>query len=731
MLFRGTDVIPEDGRKGVLRSVLWALAGFLSALAAVSIIYPGTADVAFSGRAAAFTLLLAAVLLAVAGLAVISYTGRVSALVSKALDRLSGGDYEARITCYPGWLRGVPESFERLARALEDRAKHDLASHEETALLRRQSVGLEERLTNANADLSKKETLLKEVNRELISANRAKTDFISRMGRELRLPLNTIMGLSDFMLRGGLGPLSEKQRDYIDKIRTRADNLLDLENNIVEYSMLDSLDPPRFREIGVREVAEEVASSLGPYARQMDVSVELDIAVETVKADINKLRYILYDLLHNAVKFNLPGGKTTLSAKAVEAERARDRLAMSGMDCPPEACPGFVEFVVEDTGIGIPTSRYGELFRPFSQIPDDMGRKPGGAGLSLFLVRKFVEQHGGCVWVEPGSRGGSRFRVLMPSTPSGESIPVFRKKKVMIVEDDLDQMNLVSAYLADAPYELIKVNNGLEALKVLDEVTPDIILLDVMLPGMDGIEVCWAVKRQENFKSLCRVPVIMTTSRTDMENKLNAIRAGADDVIFKPMDRRLLVERIKYLLEAREELENVMASYRDLEKEALVDPLTGLFNRRYMDDVIVREFMTSKRYGRNLSVLMMDIDNFKAYNDMFGHLAGDELLRKAASIFVDSVREVDIVARYGGEEFMVILPETPPDLAIVAAERIRNSVEKNTAVTLSIGQASFPDDAGELAELLRNADTALYRAKRTGRNRTVGFEDCRMPDTGA
>ncbi len=717
-------------RIGMLRAVVWGLVGFLAALTAVSVIYPGTASVIFSGRAIALTLLAAAVVLTAAGLVLASHAVKTAARLSEAMDALAKGDYTARMTYCPGWLKGVPEAFERLARDLADRAERDRVRREEAVLLRQRSIGLEERLTSASVDLSRKETLLKEVNRELINANRAKTDFISRMGRELRLPLNTMIGFLDFLLRGSSGPINEKQREYMEKIRYKADNLLDLENNIVEYSMLDSIDPPRFSEISIREVATDVVNSLDAYARQMEVSIELDIGVETVNADVNKLRYILYDLMHNAVKFNLPGGKATLAVSTVEPGQAIERLARAGVDCPEEGCPGFVEFVTEDTGIGIPPARHCELFRPFSQIPDESGRKPGGAGLSLFLVRRFVEQHGGCVWVESGSVGGSRFHVLMPRTPLKGGVQAYRKKKVMIVEDDPDQMKLVCAFLAKTPYELIKVDNGLDALKVLDEQIPDIILLDVMLPGMNGIEVCWAVKRQEKFKGLCRVPVVMMTSLTDMENKLNAIRAGADDVIFKPIDKRLLKERIHNLLEAKAELEDMMASYRDLEKEALVDPLTGLFNRRYMDDVITREFMNSKRYGRNLSVLMMDLDHFKAYNDMFGHLAGDELLRKTASIFVGSVREVDIVARYGGEEFMVILPETPPDLAMVAAERIRGAIEKNTAVTLSIGRASFPNDAGELNELLRNADAALYRAKQTGRNRTVSFGECRIRDTG-
>jgi len=714
-------------KKGMKRPLMCALAILSTATAVAVIANLGLTGSAFSDRPLVSALLAAAAVLAVIGLALALYAGRFAEDTIRAVDRLADGDYSARLEGLPRWFKGVPEAFERLAVSMSEHSRRTDETTTETAILMQKSAGLEEKLTSINSELSRKEALLREVNRELVNANRSKADFISRMGRELRLPLNTIIGLADFLAQERIGGLNEKQKEYIEKILERAYSLLDMENNIVEYSMLYSMDPPAYRDVNSDEVAAEVACSLERFAGSRGVAIELSVPKMKIRADQNKLRYILYDLLHNAVKFNMPEGGARLSASAVTADKAIDLFHRFGVECPDNGPRSYIEFVVEDTGIGIPQSGYPELFKPFSQVSGEIGTGPGGVGLSLYLVKRFVEQHGGCVWAEPAEPNGSRFHVVLPSEPyEGVGTPVCRKKKkVLLVEDDPDQMNLISIYLSGEPYEIIKASDGLEAIRLLDVITPDIILMDVLMPGMGGIDVCHTVKRQDKFRGLHRVPVVLMTSLTDMDNKLNAIKAGADDVIFKPVDRRLLVERVKYLLEAKEELEGVMASYKDLEKEALIDPLTGLFNRRYMDDAIAREFINSKRYGRNLTVLMLDLDHFKAYNDMFGHLAGDELLKNAASLFVDSVREVDIIARYGGEEFMVILPETPPDLAGVVAERIRTSIAANTPVTLSIGLASYPEDAGELSELINNADAALYRAKEAGRNLTVSYRDCR------
>jgi len=721
--------MPEKPVKtGMKWPLLCALAVLFTSIAAAVIANRGIVGLIISGRPLVGALLAAAALLAIIGIALALYSDRFAADTIKAVDRLAGGDYSARLEGLPRWFKGVPEAFERLAVSMSEHSRRTDETTTETAVLMQKSAGLEEELTSINTELSRKEALLKEVNRELVSANRSKADFISRMGRELRLPLNTIIGLSDFLAQERIGGLNEKQKEYIEKILERAYSLLDMENNIVEYSMLYSMDPPAYRDVYSDEVASDVAGSLERFAGSRGVAVELNVPRVKIRADQNKIRYILYDLLHNAVKFNIPGGIARLSAGTVNGDEVKDVFGRFGVECPENGPQSYIEFVVEDTGIGILESGYPELFKPFSQVSGEGGggAGPAGVGLSLYLVKRFVEQHGGYVWAEPAEPSGSRFRVVLPSEPyEGVGTSVCRKKKkVLLVEDDPDQMNLISIYLSGEPYEIITASDGLEAIKLLDVITPDIILMDVMMPGMGGIDVCHTVKRQDKFRGLHRVPVVLMTSLTDMENKLNAIKAGADDVIFKPVDRRLLVERVKYLLEAKEELESVMASYKDLEKEALVDPLTGLFNRRYMDDAITREFINSKRYGRNLTVLMLDLDHFKAYNDMFGHLAGDELLKNAASLFVDSVREVDIIARYGGEEFMVILPETPPDLAGVVAERIRTSVAANSPITLSIGLASFPDDAGELSELINNADAALYRAKEAGRNLTVSYRDC-------
>ncbi|HEX9861093.1 MAG TPA: diguanylate cyclase, partial [Nitrospirota bacterium] len=277
--------------------------------------------------------------------------------------------------------------------------------------------------------------------------------------------------------------------------------------------------------------------------------------------------------------------------------------------------------------------------------------------------------------------------------------------------------------LKDDRYVLYKATDGVEALSMAEDVYPDLILLDVVIPRMDGITVCSTLKQQDRFSRFKHVPIVMSTSLTEVEKRVEAIQAGADDILIKPVDSKLLKERVRTLLEAKDEFESILASYRDAERNATVDPLTGLYNRRYMEGIMTREFMNARRHGRDLSVLMMDVDHFKNYNDKFGHQAGDNILKGVSRIFRDIVREVDLVARYGGEEFIAILPETPPDMAAMVAERIRTAVEDGNEVTISIGAASYPGDSTDMADLIKDADTALYAAKDAGRNRTVKFND--------
>jgi len=210
--------------------------------------------------------------------------------------------------------------------------------------------------------------------------------------------------------------------------------------------------------------------------------------------------------------------------------------------------------------------------------------------------------------------------------------------------------------------------------------------------------------------------VIATTDSSNDKSAVEAIRRGAYDYITEPFnsdDIRIVLSRTAERQRLLEEA-GKKEYYREL---SIIDGLTGVYNYRYFYEMLPRELERAKRYPQEFSLLMLDIDGFKKFNDSHGHLAGDEMLRKLGHFFKESIRVVDMVFRYGGEEFAVLLPQTPQLGAIAAAKRILNLVRKNLTITVSVGISSFPSDAASKEELIEKADRALYQAKCLGKDR--------------
>jgi two-component system, cell cycle response regulator len=304
------------------------------------------------------------------------------------------------------------------------------------------------------------------------------------------------------------------------------------------------------------------------------------------------------------------------------------------------------------------------------------------------------------------------------------------KAKVLLVEDDPIQAESAKDLLRNAGYDVTLAIDGVSAIKYVKTTKPDIILLDVVLPGLDGYEVCRWLKLEESTRG---IPVIMLTIKKELSDKISGLHIGADDYLPKPYNELELNARIYASLRTKalqDELKTKNKQLEDLlykvEYMAITDVLTGLYNRRRFHDVLAKEFERSKRYASPFSLVFMDVDHFKSVNDGYGHLMGDKVLSDLASIIKKNIRDIDTAARYGGEEFTAILPSTTKEAALHVAERIRKSIEKHVfpempgrTITISIGISGIPDKKIDNEDtLIRSADIALYRAKQTGRNRT-------------
>ena len=300
---------------------------------------------------------------------------------------------------------------------------------------------------------------------------------------------------------------------------------------------------------------------------------------------------------------------------------------------------------------------------------------------------------------------------------------------ILLVDDDLTTVSLLRRPLGELG-QLRFAQSGTDGLRLAHAQPPDLVLLDVEMPAMSGFDVCKAMKADP---VLCDVPIIFITSHDELDQEVTGLTLGAADFISKPLRIPLVIARVKTQL--------TMKTMSDaLRRAATIDALTGLANRRQFDEALGREWSRCRRNRLPVSVLMIDVDCFKLYNDHYGHQAGDQCLTEVAGVLGASARRpADLVARYGGEEFCVLLPDTPLEGATVLAQRILERVDElrlpheastvTAHVTISIGVAAHHDmthDARNPAVrkpdmLVAAADAALYEAKRAGRHRTASL----------
>ena len=322
--------------------------------------------------------------------------------------------------------------------------------------------------------------------------------------------------------------------------------------------------------------------------------------------------------------------------------------------------------------------------------------------------------------------------------------------KILAVDDRPENLLALEALLDSPEVEVIKTNSGQDALSLMLSHDFALVLLDVQMPEMDGFETAELMRGHKNTR---HVPIIFATAISkDQKHVFKGYDAGAVDYMFKPLDPDILRSKVEVFLQLHrqrtalerktreldakiQELEFIQKQLERsnslLERLSTIDGLTGIYNRRRFDEVLDLEWRRAIRTKAPISLIIVDLDCFKNYNDRYGHLAGDDCLRHAATIMNDVLkRPSDIMARYGGEEFAAILPGTPVDHAALLAEQMRESVEAldidhansfvSTCVTVSMGVACMTPSRGTLSSvLIAAADTALYEAKQSGRNRVI------------
>ena len=307
--------------------------------------------------------------------------------------------------------------------------------------------------------------------------------------------------------------------------------------------------------------------------------------------------------------------------------------------------------------------------------------------------------------------------------------------RILVVEDNVNLNEILCKIMQSEGYSSVSAFTGREAMEAMSNKGPfDLVLLDVMLPdpesprgaAMDGVEVCRTIKTDPKFKDTL---IFMVSVKDQPEDIMKGIDAGADDYVTKPFNTTLLLAKIKAMLRIKNLQDELREKNRLLAEMAVTDGLTGIPNYRYLIDKLEEEIKRSHRYNTPITMILLDLDNFKEVNDTFGHRHGDFVLREIAERLLQGLRETDILARYGGDEFALLLTQTDEaggrKVARQVLDRLSEPVitdDREHLIHASLGLVSFPEGSAKSSDdVIISADTALYKAKELGGHQIYAF----------
>ena len=571
---------------------------------------------------------------------------------------------------------------------------------------------------------SEEHRMVSALSERLKALDQLKDDFLAKTSHELRTPLNGIIGITESLLDGVAGDLSNKVRYNLELVISSGKRLYNMVNDILDFAKIKNNDITlNIKTVDIRQVVSIVIEvfKAGMPGNNIEIINTINTDTPGVLGDENRIQQIFYNLIGNAVKFT-GSGYVKISTEIED---------------------DFLRISIEDSGIGIPEDRLESIFLSFEQADSSISRNYGGTGLGLPITKRLVELHGGSIEVRTEEGKGSCFSFTLPRSvekhdkkiDSPEAVIDFHNSqgyseplktvdssakngRILIVDDEPVNVQVLLNHLSIRDFDTDFATDGAGAIDKIKTNPYDLVLLDLMMPRMSGYDVCRKIRKQFGMTEL---PVIILTAKNNPSDIAAAFDSGANDYLIKPIDTMELFARIDTQLSLKEAIQ---AAIKNAEL-ANIDPLTGLYNRRFIVEEGNREFEIAERYNHDFSVIMIDIDLFKQINDGFGHEKGDQAIKQLSTILKSNIRNTDIPGRFGGDEFILILPDIGPAEAAIVAEKIRTIAEQTTLpetgdenirFTISAGIASFRKDAASFDELVQRADKMLYDSKEKGRN---------------
>ncbi|MBK9055346.1 MAG: response regulator [Chloroflexi bacterium] len=426
--------------------------------------------------------------------------------------------------------------------------KYILNSMQDITERKRAEVALEAERSSLERRVMERTADLNQANADLARAARLKDEFLSSMSHELRTPLNGILALSESLEEGVYGQLTAQQRDPLHTIAESGYHLLSLINDILDLAKIEASKLElQVDQVNIERVCQASLRLVKEPARtkQLKVAFSSNHTMTTVEADERRLKQMIVNLLSNAIKFTPEGGRI-------------------GLDVMGDPESQTMRFTVWDTGIGIPAEKMGLLFQTFTQLDSSLARQYNGTGLGLALVKRLAELHGGSVGVESTPDQGSRFyfdlpwipvEEITPGTETSEQTqavtpqvqPTGAGKLILLAEDNLVNQQGLSNYLLARGYRVVLAQNGAEAIERAFEFTPDLILMDIQMPVLDGLEAIRRLRAQPTF---ALTPIIALTALAMPGDRERCLIAGATEYLAKPVGLKALVQVMETLYES-------------------------------------------------------------------------------------------------------------------------------------------------------------------------------------